>query len=431
MADFESLRPVYIVDGRRTPFLKAQGPRGPFSASDLATFAARQVMLGMPFGAEELDEVVVGSVMPDATEVNIARVISLRTGCGKKVPAYTVARNCASGMQALDCAAKDVAIGRAELVLAGGAESMSRFPLLFDHQLQDWFAKFSTLRTAGQRVGMLMKLRLKHLKPVIGVLQGLTDHYVGLNMGQTAENLAVRFGVSREEMDAFSLRSHQRLAEATDNGRLEEMVPIIGEKGNIYPADEGLRRDSAMEKLAKLKPVFDPKVGAVTGGNSSQITDGAAMLVLASGDAVKKYDLKPLGRLAAVQWAGLEPTEMGLGPVYSMALLLKRVGLTGADVDYWEINEAFAAQVLACLKAWHDPKFMRAEFGVDGLGQIPEERLNIDGGAISMGHPVGASGARITLHLLNVLKRTGKKRGVASLCIGGGQGGAVMVERTE
>jgi acetyl-CoA C-acetyltransferase len=248
-------------------------------------------------------------------------------------------------------------------------------------------------------------------------------------MGQTAEKLAWRFGIDREAMDRFAMHSHQRLAEAIDNGRLDEIEPIYDKAGNLFESDDGLRRDSSMEKLAKLKPVFDRPVGKVTAGNSAQITDGAAMLVLASEKAVEEHDLPVLGRIVDSQWSALDPSQMGLGPVHAMGQLIKRQQMTGDEIDFWEINEAFAAQVLACQAAWQDADYMRAEVGLEELpAPIPDERLNVNGGAVSIGHPVGASGARLVLHLLKTLQQNQAKRGIASLCIGGGQGGAMLVE---
>lgn len=431
---FANLRAVYVVAGRRTPFLKAKGPRGAFSASDLAVEAGRQLLMAMPFSPEALDEVVIGSVFPDATEANIARVISLRLGCGKKVPAYSVNRNCASGMQALDCAAKDIAMGRAEMVLAGGTEAMSRYPLLHTPEMVEWLVAWGKARSFGARLGVLGKMRPAYLKPVLGVLQGLTDHVVGLNMGETAEILAHRFSVSREEMDAFSVESHRRLAAATDEKRFDgEMTPLIDAAGNVYDYDDGLRRDSDMEKMAKLKPVFDRKIGKVTAGNSAQLTDGAAALLLASGAAVKKYNLPVLGKLLDFEWAGVDPAQMGLGPVHAMAGVMVRNGLKTSDIGNLEINEAFATQVMACLRAWNDGSYMKNEIGdaAAGLGPLDMKNINVDGGGVSIGHPVGASGARLVLHLLNTLRRNGGRKGIASLCIGGGQGGAVLVENVE
>jgi acetyl-CoA C-acetyltransferase len=249
-------------------------------------------------------------------------------------------------------------------------------------------------------------------------------------MGQTCEVISKRFGVTREEMDAYSVRSHTRLAAAIDEGRMDEVVPIYDSYGKVHETDDGLRRDSSEERLAKLKPFFDRKVGKVTPGNSSQITDGAALLLVASAEAVEHYDLKVLGRVVDVEWAALDPAEMGLGPVHAATPILTRHGLGLDDVDYWEINEAFAGQVLSCIEAWQDEDYCKSKLGLDGaMGRLDQERLNIDGGAIAIGHPVGASGSRIILHALKVLERTGGRRAIATLCIGGGQGGAMLVER--
>lgn len=422
-------RPVYIVDGNRTPFLKVKGKPGPFTAADLAVQAGRALLARQPFERGAFDEVIMGCVMPGPDEVNVARVIALRLGCGKHVPAWTVQRNCASGLQALDCAAGNIASGRSDLVLAGGVESMSHAPVLFNLDMVGWLADLNAAKTFGAKLGVFGKLRPKHLSPVIGLLRGLTDHTVGLSMGQTAEILAQRFNITREDMDRYAMESHQRLSQAQDCGYLKEIETLYDAAGNHYSADDGLRRDTDMARLAKLKPVFDRPFGKVTAGNSAQVTDGAALLILASEVAVKKYNLNVLGHILDSQWAGVEPSQMGLGPAHAMAPILKRQHLSVADVDYWEINEAFATQVLACVRAWQDAEYCRKELGFDGaIGEIPRDRLNVDGGGVSLGHPVGASGARVVLHLLNVLKRNSAKRGIASLCIGGGQGGAMLIE---
>lgn len=423
-------RPVFVVDGSRTPFLKVRGKPGPFPAADLALGAGRPLLARQPFSPTDLDEVVLGCVMQGPDEANIARVAALRLGCGERVPAYTVQRNCASGLQALDSAAQDIAMGRADLVLAGGVESMSHAPLLLREEMVAWLGDWYAAKGLTQRARVLGRLRPAHLKPVIGLLRGLTDPVVGLSMGQTAENLAYRFDIDREAMDSFALRSHQRLAAARDAGHLSEIEPLWDTRGNVYDADDGLRRDTDMQRLGQLKPVFDKPFGAVTAGNSAQVTDGAAMLLLASEQAIKRHGLPVLGRIVDTHWAGVDPAQMGLGPVHASTPLLQRNRLGLEAIDHWEINEAFAAQVLACVAAWQDPKYCRDELGLGGpLGEIDPERLNVDGGGISLGHPVGASGARIALHLLQVLNRTGAKRGVATLCIGGGQGGAILLER--
>lgn len=423
-------RPVYIVDGNRTPFLRARGKPGPFHAADLAFQAGRALLYRQPFSAGDIDQVIAGCVMPGADEANIARVVALRLGCDERTPAWTVQRNCASGLQAIDSAAQDIACGRSELILAGGVEAMSHAPVLLNESMTAWLGDWTRARSPVDRLKALGRLRPGFLKPVISLLRGLTDPIVGLNMGQTAEVLAHRFGISREHMDSFALRSHQRLAAAREAGRLDEIEPIYDNNGHFYEADDGLRADSSLEKLAKLKPVFDRPFGKVTAGNSAQITDGAAWLLLASEDTIKRYELPALGRVIDSQWAGLDPGQMGLGPVHAMAPIMARNGLNSGDIDQWEINEAFAAQVQACLLAWTDPDYCSNELGLEtAFAAIDEDRLNVDGGGVSIGHPVGASGARIVLHLLNSLASTEGRRGMASLCIGGGQGGALLVER--
>jgi acetyl-CoA C-acetyltransferase len=307
---------------------------------------------------------------------------------------------------------------------------MSHAPVLLAEKMVAWLGAWAKARSVSARVKALGQLRAAHFKPVIGLLRGLTDPVVGLNMGQTAEILADRFDISREQMDSFAVRSHHRLDAAHQAGHLSEIETLYDTRGNFYNADDGLRADSSVEKLASLKPVFDRPFGKVTAANSAQVTDGAALLVLASEAAVSKWDLPVLGRIVDSEWAGLDPAQMGLGPVHAMTPILKRHKFALDDIDYWEINEAFAAQVLACLAAWNEKKYCRDELHIRGvMGELDESRLNVDGGGVSIGHPVGASGARIVLHLLHVLERNNAQRGMASLCIGGGQGGAMLVER--
>jgi len=423
-------RTIYVVDGARTPFLKAQKGPGPFAASDLATQAGRALLLRQPFLPSDLDEVILGCAAPSPDETNIGRMVALRLGCGNQVPGWTVMRNCASGMQAIDSAIANIQCGRSELVLAGGVDALSRAPLLYSEAMVRWFAGLMSLRTVGQKARHFLKLRpAALLTPVVGLMKGLTDPVVGLLMGQTAENLAWKFGITRRQMDELAVTSHQRAVAARQAGHLAEIVPLVDSDGTIYAEDDGVRADATLAGMAKPKPFFDKKYGNITAANSSQITDGAAWVLLASEEAVAKWGLKPLGRIVDSQWSGLEPEQMGLGPVHAATPLLRRHGLTLADIDYWELNEAFAAQVLGCLAAWQDDAYCREQFGLDGaFGSIDEERLNVDGGAVAIGHPVGASGARIVLHLLHVLRRNQARRGVATICIGGGLGGAMLVE---
>jgi len=425
-------QPIFVVDGARTPFLKARNRPGPFAASDLAVQAGRALLKRLPFEPEDLDEVILGCASPSPDEVNIGRVAALRLGCGRKVPGWTVMRNCASGMQAIDSAIANIRTGRARLVLAGGVDALSRAPLLYSDKMVLWFASFGAARTLGAKAGAFLKLKpAEALKPVIGIMKGLTDPMVGLLMGQTAENLAFRFGITRAQMDEFAAQSHRRVLAAQKAGYFDaEIAPLYGPDGKLYAADDGVREDSTPENLAKLRPFFDRKYGNVTAGNSSQVTDGASWLLLASEEAVSKRKLPVLGTIADSEWAGLDPAEMGLGPVHAATPILERHGLKLDDLDAWEINEAFAAQVLACTRAWASDDYCRNELGLAAaLGELDLAKLNVDGGAIALGHPVGASGARIVLHLLNVLKRTNGKRGIAAICIGGGLGGAMLVER--
>ena len=444
--------PVYIIDGARTPFLKARGGPGAFSASDLSTQAGRALLLRQPIAPSDLSEVILGCAAPAPDEVNIGRVVALRMGCGDKVPAFTVMRNCASGLQAIDSAMANIQRGRSELVLAGGVDALSRTPLIYNDTMVRWFSAMAAKKTTAAKLGQFLKLPVgAALQPVIAILKGLTDPVVGLSMGQTAENLAYRFGITRQDMDAYANRSHHRVMQAREAGVFsDEIVPIVDSRGNVYKEDDGVRSDSTEEGLAKLRPVFDKPYGNITAGNSSQVTDGAAWVLLASEAAVEKFRLSPIARIVDLHWAGLDPAQMGLGPVHAATPLLQRHGLALNDLDQWEINEAFAAQVLGCLKAWQDADYCRAQLGCTPMGTLDDKRLNLHGGAIAIGHPVGASGTRIVLHLARSLQQKtrahraaqndapsdtetgqGAARGMAAICIGGGLGGAALLEAVQ
>src|SRR6185503_14674843 len=290
-------RRVHVVDGARTPFLKAQKGLGPFTGSDLAVGCGRALVARQPFEPTAFDEVIVGAALPSADEANIARVTSLRLGCGEKVPAWTVMRNCASGLQAIDSAYVNILAGRSSLVLAGGTDAMSHAPLMFGVGYVKWLIAFNQAKGLGQRAAAALRFRPAYLSPVIALLKGLTDPNVKVSMGSTAEIVAARFGITRRMMDEYAVESHRRAAFAQDNGHLDEIEPMYGPDGTVYSVDDGVRRDSSVEKLAKLRPVFDRTYGNVTAGNSSQVTDGAAMLVLAAEDVVDEYRLQPLGRI--------------------------------------------------------------------------------------------------------------------------------------
>ena len=424
------MRPVFIVDGSRTPFLKARSGPGPFTPVDLALQCGRPLLARQPFEPSAFDQVILGCVNVIADEMNPARVAALRLGMGEQMVAFTVQINCGSGMQSIDTGYRYIRDGDANLILAGGAEALSYAPLVWPQQGVRWFAALAGAKTLLARVAALAKARPGYFKPIIGLERGLTDPITELNMGQTAEVVGHLFGITRAQSDAYAAESHKRLANAQARGYLKgEVETAFARDGKYYEFDDGVRPDSSPENLAKLRPVFERPWGQVTAGNSSQITDGASWIILASQEAVEKYGLTPKAVILDSQWSALDPSIMGLGPVLSSTELLKRNKLALADIETWEFNEAFATQVLACLAAWNDEKFCREILGLDGAaGQIDRAKLNVDGGAISLGHPVGTSGNRIVLHLVNAMKRLGTKRGIATECIGGGQGGAMLIE---
>ncbi|WP_315765431.1 MULTISPECIES: acetyl-CoA C-acetyltransferase [unclassified Bradyrhizobium] len=423
-------RAVYIIDGSRTPFLKARSGPGPFTPVDLAVQCGRPLLARQPFAPDRFDQVILGCVNVIADEMNPARVAALRLGMGERMVAFTMQINCGSGMQSIDTAYRYIREGHADLILAGGAEALSHAPLVWPQQGVRWFAGLATAKTLAAKIAAALRVRPSYFKPVIGLERGLTDPVTELNMGQTAEKVGHLFGITRAQADEYAAESHRRLARAQAEGWLKgEVETAFARDGKFYDHDDGVRPDSTAESLAKLRPVFERPWGQVTAGNSSQITDGASWVILASEDAVAKHGLSPKAVILDSQWSALDPSIMGLGPVLSATALLKRNNFALQDVETWELNEAFAAQVLGCLAAWQDERFCREVLGLDGAaGSIDSARLNVDGGAISLGHPVGTSGNRIVLHLVNAMKRLGTRRGVATECIGGGLGGAMLIE---
>lgn len=423
-------QPVYIVDGARTPFLKVRGGPGPFTPVDLAVQCGRPLLLRQPFARDAFDLVILGCVNVIADEMNPARVAALRLGMGEAMVAFTVQINCGSGMQSIDTAYRYIRDGSHDLILAGGAEALSHAPLVLRQEAVEWYAEFAQARGAVETARAVADIRPDFLKPVFGLERGLTDPITDLNMGQTAEVLAHRFNITREAADAYAVESHHRLARAQQDGRLDdEVITAFDRDGQVYDSDDGVRPDTSTEALAKLSPVFEKPYGQVTPGNASQITDGASWVVLASEAAVEEHGLTPLARIVDSAWSALDPSVMGLGPVLCATQIATRQGLSRDDIGLWELNEAFAAQVLACLAAWEDEAFCTRVLGLAApFGRIDRDRLNVDGGAISLGHPVGTSGNRIVLHLANEMRRRGTARGIATECIGGGQGGAMLLE---
>jgi acetyl-CoA C-acetyltransferase len=388
------------------------------------------LLLRQPFAPDAFDQVILGCVNVIADEMNPARVAALRLGMGEAMTAFTVQINCGSGMQSIDTAYRYIQNGTSDLILAGGAEALSYAPLVFRRSAVEWYLKLFAARDLWSRLKAFASVRPSFFKPIIGLERGLTDPIVELNMGQTAEVVAHLFNVTRREADQYAAESQQRLAKAqTDKVFAGEMEPAFDRDGKVYDFDDGVRPDSTADSLAKLKPVFERPWGQVTAGNSSQITDGASWVILASEKAVKEHGLKPRAVIVDSEWSALDPSIMGLGPVLCSTALLRRQKLNLNDIELWELNEAFSAQVLGCLAAWKDDTFCREVLSLKGAaGTVPRDRLNVDGGAIGLGHPVGASGNRIVLHLVNAMKRLGHKRGIATECIGGGQGGAMLIE---
>ncbi|MGI9480723.1 MAG: acetyl-CoA C-acyltransferase, partial [Hyphomicrobiales bacterium] len=357
--------------------MKARKGPGPFTPVDLAVHAGQPLLMRQSFDPEEFDEVILGCVNVHADEVNPGRVAALRLGCGPEVPGWTVQRNCASGMQSIDTAYRYISAGDADLILAGGTEALSHAPLLFSEEATKWFAELFAAKSTADKAQVFAKIKPGHFSPSIGILRGLNDPVVKLSMGQTAEKLAHLYDISRTDADEFAIRSHDRLARAHANGNLEELAPIMADNGKVYGHDDGVRPNSTMENLAKLKPAFERPFGKVTAGNSSQISDGGCWTILASEASVKKYRLKPMARIVDSEWAALDPSVMGFGPVISSTPLIQRHGLKTADIGAWEINEAFAAQVLSCLKAWEDTVFCQNVLGLDkAFGALDQDKLN-------------------------------------------------------
>ena len=414
-------RAAFILNGARTPFARMGTDFAAVSAVDLGRAAAVEAMARSGVEPAAVDQTIFGNIATPVDAANISRIIALRAGVPKEKPAHSVSRNCASGIESVVEAARLVATGEADVVLAGGVENMTQIPFLYRDSVKGVFAKAGTARTAGQRIGALAAMPWKDLmNPVVGLRQGLTDPVCDLGMGDTAEILAREGKITREEQDHFALRSHQRATEARSKLALEIVpVPVPPDYDRVLTSDNGVREKQTMEALAKLKPVFDRRYGTVTAGNSSQITDGGAAVVVAAEDFVVRHGLKPVGRVESWGFAGLEPERMGLGPARSTPVALRKAGLSLADIGLVEMNEAFAAQVLANLRAFSaSPE----------LGEIHEDNLNVNGGAIALGHPVGCSGTRLVLTLLYEMRRRSVRHGLATLCVGGGQGASIILE---
>ena len=424
-------RRVAIVTGCRTPFMRSGSEFSNLTSVDLGTLAVREVMNRSGLEPEQVDHVVYGTVVHSVFAPNIAREVTLRAGLHARVPAYTVSRACASSNQAITSGAEIIERGHADVVVTGGAESLSDIPILFSKEMRDRLVKLSKARSLGDRLKAFAKFSPKELAPQA---PAIAEPTTGESMGESAERMAKENGIPREEQDRWALRSHQLAAKGTEDGRLTaEMFPVFvpPKYDKSVDRDNGIRTDTSFEKLASLKPVFDRKYGTVTAGNSSPLTDGASALVLMSEQRAKELGHEPLGYIRSWAYTALDPHDQLLqGPAWAVPIALDRAGITMQDVDLWEIHEAFAAQVLSNFQALDSDEFARRELGRDRkVGLIDEDRINVMGGSIAIGHPFGATGARVTLTLLNEMKRRGAGIGLISVCAAGALGFAMVVER--
>ena len=443
-----SARDVVIVEGTRTPFAKSGTSLKNIHPAELGKVALRELIAKTNLDVNQVDEVIIGNTGNPVDSVNISRVVALNAGIPQKTSAYTVHRNCASALESISNGYEKIKSGTMDVVLAGGTENMSQMPTLLPPKIQKTFDQLFAAKATGQKLALIWQLfkgDLKQIKailsgnfrdeyfPVISVMQGLTDPFAGINMGQTAEIIAKEFNISRREQDEYALKSHQKAVAATKSGRMKEEIvpfPVGPDFKTTLTEDVGPRDGQTIEALAKLKPFFDKLTGTITAGNSCPITDGAAMLLLMSRERAQSLGYKPLAKIRGYGFAGLEPERMGLGPVYSTPVALKRAGLTMKDMGLVELNEAFAAQVIGCMKAFDSDDFAQKKLGLASkIGAINPEILNVNGGAIALGHPVGATGTRIVVTLMKEMKKRNVQFGLATLCIGGGQGGSIVLEQ--
>ncbi len=442
----KSARDVVIVDGVRTPFAKAGTKLKSIHASQLGQVALKELIARTNLNVDLVDEVIIGNTGSPSDAVNISRVVALNSGIPIKTSAVTVHRNCASALESISSGFERIKSGTMDIVVAGGTENMSQMPLIMPAAITAIIERLGAAKTAGGKISALwawLMADLKQIKemattaplaktkykPIIALADGLTDPFVGMNMGMTAEVIAKEFGITRLEQDEYALKSHQKAIAAKAKIK-EEMTPLYlpPDYKETLTEDIGPRENQTLEALQKLKPFFDKVTGSITAGNSCPITDGAAMILLMSREKAESLGYKPIARIRGYGYAGLEPERMGIGPAYSTPLALKRAGLTMKDMGRIELNEAFAAQVLANQKAFDSDEFGK-KLGLAGkIGELRMDILNVNGGAIAYGHPVGATGTRLVLTLMKEMKRSQVQFGLATLCIGGGQGGSLIIE---
>lgn len=423
---------IAVVDGVRSPFCRAGGLLKKVSADDLGVHVVKELLARTGCPIHEVDELIFGNASQPANAANIARVIALKSGLPNALPAYTVHRNCASGLESVTTATSKIRAGEGSVYIVGGTESMSNIPLFFNEKMTTLFVNLMKSKSIWQKLGAMSRFRPSFLAPIIAVQEGLTDPICGLNMGLTAENLAREFHVTRDEQDQYALRSHQLAAFARDSKIFEQEIhplPVADKFEIVQEEDDGIRKEQTIEALAKLKPYFDKITGTVTVGNACGLTDGSCAILLTTESKAKEWGIKPLGYLKEFAYAGLEPERMGLGPVYSASKVLEKSKIAMNDIGLVELNEAFAAQVIANEKAFDSDEFAKKYLGKSSkVGFLDRNKLNVNGGAIALGHPVGATGARLIVTLLKEMQRKKIALGMATLCIGGGQGAALILE---
>jgi len=422
---------VAIVAAARTPFARSGGELRELDVIDLAGLAGAEAVARAGIDPRELDRAIFGAVMPSLVGPNLGREVVFRAGLPKSIPGVGVSLACASSNRAITEGAQAILGGEADLVLAGGAESLSNVPITFSRRAAAKFQRLAKAKTLGDRLRVVGSFRPRDFAPVA---PAIAEHATGLTMGESCEKMAKENSISRAAQDEVALASHLRAAAAIEEGRFDDqVVPVFPppKMDRAVEHDVGVRADSSLEALAKLRPVFDRRFGTLTAGNSSPITDGGAAVVLASEERAKALGVEPLGYVRSWAWFAVPPEEHLLqGPAFAAPLALERAGLTLADIDLVEMHEAFAAQILSNLKAFASAKFAREALGRERpLGEVDLERLNVNGGSISLGHPFGATGARVTMQLLSELRRRGLRHGLMTVCAAGGHGFAMVVER--
>jgi len=423
-------RRVAIVAGVRTPFAKAGTALKDLTAIELGKLAVAELIQRSNLDGKQVDALVYGTVVPSVIAPNIAREVSLMPMLPRGTEAYTVSRACASANQAITDAADQIVLGHHDVIIAGGAESLSNVPILHSRSMSEKLVAFSRARSTGQRMKLLSSIRPKDFVPIT---PAIAEPTTGETMGESAEKMAKINHIARQAQDEFALRSHERAAEGTRDCRLtSEIVPVYlpPKLEQALTSDNGIRTDSSLEQLAALKPVFDRRYGSVTAGNSSPLTDGASAVLLMSEERAKSLGYEPLAFIRSYAYAALDPGEQLLmGPVLAAPVALKRAGLGLADMDLVEMHEAFAAQVLSNLQGFTSREWARRAGFDQPVGEVDLTRLNVMGGSISIGHPFGATGGRILTTLVNELRRRDGEFGLMTVCAAGGMGHAMVVER--